>query len=73
MQLFDISMFILSRTVRRCQYLINTAFLSFFWGCQKSALIAVLKTPAGSARNRLWHLLTSALDVNNYGVEAIAM
>jgi len=39
---FDIYKFILSRTARRRQYLINSAFLSFFWGCQKSALIAKL-------------------------------
>jgi len=30
------------------QYLINSACVSFFWGCQKSALIAILKTPSGS-------------------------
>jgi len=39
LHLFDICMFILSRTARWCQYLINSAFLSFFWGCQKSAPI----------------------------------
>ena len=36
---FDIYMFILSRTARWCQYLINSAYLSFFWSCQKLALI----------------------------------
>ena len=40
---FDIYMFTLSRTACWCQYLINLAFLSFFWGCQKSALIAILR------------------------------
>jgi len=30
------------------QYLINFIFLSFFWDCQKSALIAIPMTPAGS-------------------------
>ena len=45
---FDIYVFTLSRTAFRCQYLTNSAFLSFFWGCQKSALIAVLKTPSDS-------------------------
>ena len=45
---FYICMFILSRTARWCQYLTNSAFLSFFWGCQKSALIAILKTPCAS-------------------------
>jgi len=39
-------MFILSRTARWCQYLINSGFLSFFWRCQKSALSAILKTPS---------------------------
>ena len=49
LQLFlNICMFILSRTARWCQYLTNSAFLSFFWGCQKSALIAILKTPCAS-------------------------
>ena len=42
---FWLTVFILSRTARWCQYLINSAFLSFFWGCQKSALIGILKTP----------------------------
>jgi len=45
---FDIYMFIPSRTARWCQYLINSAFLSFFWGCQTWSVIAVLKTPSGS-------------------------
>jgi len=31
---FHIYMFILSRTARWCQYLINSASHSFFWGCQ---------------------------------------
>jgi len=48
MWLFYIYMFILSRTAHWCQYLINSAFLSFFWGCQKSAQIAIHKSPAGS-------------------------
>jgi len=41
-------MFIMSRTASRCQHLISSAFLSFFWGCQKSALIAILKTHVSS-------------------------
>ena len=48
LQLFYICIFILSRTARWCQYLTNFAFLLFFWGCQKSALIAILKTPCAS-------------------------
>jgi len=36
------------------QYLINSAFLSFFWGCQILALIAILKTPAGSILFNSW-------------------
>jgi len=51
---FDIYMFILSRTARSCQYLINSAFLSFFWGCQTSALIPILKTPSGSISFNSW-------------------
>jgi len=51
---FDIYMFILSRTARWCQYLINSAFLSFFWGCQKSALIPMLKTPSSSISFNSW-------------------
>jgi len=51
---FDICMFILSRTARWCQYLINSAFLLFFWSCQKSALIAILKTPSGSICFNSW-------------------
>ena len=55
MQLFyDIYMFTLSRTARWCQYFINSAFLSFFSGCQKSALIAILKTPSGSISFDSW-------------------
>ena len=42
------------RKVRWCQYLINSAFLSFSWGCRKSALIAILKTPAGSISFNSW-------------------
>jgi len=51
---FDIYIFILSSTARWCQYLINSAFLSFFWGCQKSVLIATLKTPFGSISFNSW-------------------
>ena len=49
-------MLILSRTARWCQCLINSAFLSIFWGCQKSALIArpILKTPSGSISFNSW-------------------
>jgi len=50
----DINMFILSRTARRCHYLTNSAFLSFFCGCQKSALIAILSTPSGSISFNSW-------------------
>ena len=52
---FDIYMFTLSRTARWCQYLTNSDFLSFFfWGCQKSALIAILKTPSGNVSFNSW-------------------
>jgi len=36
------------------QYLINFIFLSFFWDCQKSALIAIPMTPAGSISFNTW-------------------
>jgi len=36
------------------QYLINCAFLSFFWGCQKWPVIAILKTPVGSISFNSW-------------------
>ena len=51
---FNICMFILSRTARWSQYLINSAFPSFFWGCQKSALIDILKTPSGGISFNSW-------------------
>jgi len=34
---------ILSKTARSCQYLINSAFLSFFWGCQKGPKLLYLR------------------------------
>ena len=47
-------MFILSMRARWCLYLTDSAFVSFFWGCQKSALIAILKTPFGSICFNSW-------------------
>ena len=51
---FEAYMFTLSRTARWCQYLISFAFLSFFWGCQKSVTIAILKIPSGSIFLNSW-------------------
>ena len=62
---FDIYMFILSRTARWCQYLINSAFFSLFWGCQNSALIAILKTPSGSISLNSW-LLHHIINCSKY-------
>ena len=36
------------------QYVINSTFLLFFWGCQKLALFAILRTPAGSTSFNSW-------------------
>jgi len=50
-------MFMLSRTASWCSFLINSSFVSFFWGCQRSALLAVLKTPSGSVSFSSWLLV----------------
>jgi len=47
--LFWPNMFVLSFCT-----LINSAFLSFFWVCQKSALIAIFNTPSGSISFNSW-------------------
>jgi len=53
---FDIYMFyfVEDSMLMSVNILINSAFLLFFWGCQKLALITILKSPFGSISFDSW-------------------